>query len=446
MKYKAIILVIAAYVFLNLIMPNIAKGLSIYFFTIACWAAVAFTILIIGIKQEKLNLFKWRLNNSIILNAAMIGALQIAALIFVGFFTAFGKSPYAFTPMATTINIAYFLFPLIASELARASIMKSCPKKRIFIGISLTAIFFTFISFPLRKFIASTTNVEIVEFIGSSFIPTLAQNLLATYLVLISGPSASIAYLGTLQAFEWLSPILPNPTWPIKALVNTLIPIVGFLAINQTVSPHRLMLFGLTTRTEAFRKLRKTGKFSTLSWIAIALISLIAIWSTTGLLGFTPTVIASGSMQPTLNLGDIVIVVSTPAKSIKVGDIIQYQTASGVPTVHRVIDKYTQGGQLWFITKGDANKAPDDPINERQVIGKVILTIPKLGWISIYLKEFAANTYTFLSTTLPTVIAEGSQLIATKAVYITAALALTAYTYLLFTYRKISKKEEINEK
>jgi len=441
MKYKVIITVIVAYVFLNLIMPNIAKGLSVYFLTIACWATIAATILTMEMKEEKLNLFTWRLNSGIILNATMIGILQIAALIFAGFFTAFGKSPYAFTPIALTINIAYFSSPIIALELAKASIIKSYPKKKIFIGIGLTALFFTFINFPLRKFITPTTTVETVEFIGSSLIPTLAQNLLALYLVLIGGPTASIAYLGTLQAFEWLSPILPNPTWPIKALISTLIPTIGFLTINQTINPRKLMILGVISKTEATRIPHKTKKSSTLSWTAITVFALILLWSSSGLLGFTPTVIASGSMRPTLDVGDIAITVQTPAKAIKIGDIIQYQTAQE-PTIHRVIDKYEAGGTTWFVTQGDANNAPDNPVNERQVMGKVVLTIPKLGWVSIYLKEFAANTYTFITATLPNAIMEGGALILKNGVYITSALAFTAYSYLLLTYREKRRKEE----
>ncbi|MGB9676633.1 MAG: signal peptidase I, partial [Candidatus Bathyarchaeales archaeon] len=171
----------------------------------------------------------------------------------------------------------------------------------------------------------------------------------------------------------------------------------------------------------------------------------IAVWSTTGLLGFTPTIIASGSMTPTLNPGDIAIIVAAPAKTIKIGDIIQYRTTAEAPTIHRVIDKYESAGLTWFITQGDANNAPDEPINERQVTGKVIAIIPQLGWVSIYLKEFAAQTYNFFTTTLPNAMAEGGTQLIKNGVYITTALALTAYAYLLLTYKE-QKREEKNEK
>jgi signal peptidase I len=144
-------------------------------------------------------------------------------------------------------------------------------------------------------------------------------------------------------------------------------------------------------------------------------------------------------MQPALNAGDITLIISAPAATIKVGDIIQYRTTDA-PIIHRVIDKYEASGSLWFITQGDANNAPDNPVNERQVMGKAVFTIPQLGWVSIAIKEFAAATYKFL-TDLPQTLERVWASIATNGVYIASALAFTAYSYLLLTYR-----EQKNEK
>jgi hypothetical protein len=147
-------------------------------------------------------------------------------------------------------------------------------------------------------------------------------------------------------------------------------------------------------------------------------------------------------MQPTLNAGDIAIVLSAPVDTIAEGDIIQYSTADA-PLIHRVIDTYTSGGSRWFITKGDANNAPDpDPVGQDQVMGKVVFTIPQLGWVSIAIKDFAANTYTFFTATVPQALSNAGSFIITNGVYITAALAFTAYSYLLLTYKQIKKEEK----
>jgi signal peptidase len=156
------------------------------------------------------------------------------------------------------------------------------------------------------------------------------------------------------------------------------------------------MRIGIISRSEATGRLRRAKKSSSLSWMAIAIIAVILVWGSTGLLGFQPTIIASGSMKPTLDVGDIAITVQTRPETIKTGDIIQYwREGEQAPVIHRVIEVYKSGGTTYFITKGDANNAPDDPITPTRTVSKVILTIPKLGWISIHLKTFIANAWTF---------------------------------------------------
>jgi len=372
--------------------------------------------------QENVNLVKWRFNKFLVTNAALIAAFQISSLIFAAFFTGFGRSPYLFTPIAIAMNIAYFSSTLLGLEFSRAYLIKSCSKRKIFIGIGLISLFYTLISLPLTKFLTLGAPADTAKFLGSDLLPALAQSLLATYLALLGGPTASIAYLGTLQAFEWLSPILPNPTWTIKALITTLIPAIGFLTINQTVSPFKLMRTGIISRLEATGRTRKAKKSISLSWTAIAIIAVILVWSSTGLLGFQPNIIASGSMTPTLDIGDIVVTVQTHPEAIKVGDIIQYwREGEPAPIIHRVIETYKSGGATYFVTKGDANNAPDDPITPTQTVGKLIITIPKLGWVSITLKTAIAETITFFTNNI-------------VAAYTTLAVALAASTFGIHRY------------
>lgn len=389
--FLALIPVLLAYAIMILYYQ---PGLMVYFFSILCWSLAALTILwICGAKKIR----EW-FSKPVTTTALLIAAFQISALILAGLLTSFGASPYAFTPTAIAINIAYFLLPIIAMELSRAYLIKSCPRKRIFIGIALTALFYTFISIPLARFTTPKTLTETIKFLGSDFLPTFAQNILATYLALLGGPAASITYLGILEAFEWLSPILPNPDWPIKALITTLIPAIGFASASQSVSPFTLIRCGIVTRSEAKLRPRRTKKSSPFSWMTIALIALILLWGSTGLLGFKPTVIASGSMRPALDVGDIAITVLTPPEKIKVGDIIQYWRASETaPTIHRVIEINRAQGITYIITKGDANTAPDEPIMATTKLGKVVFIIPKIGWISIYLKDAISTAWNFFT-------------------------------------------------
>ena len=90
-------------------------------------------------------------------------------------------------------------------------------------------------------------------------------------------------------------------------------------------------------------------------------------------------VILSGSMEPALSPGDVVIV--SDSASVQVGDVITFDGGDTVPITHRIIG--VEDGQ--YITKGDANENVDGaavpPVN---VLGRVVLTIPVVGYVVLW--------------------------------------------------------------
>ena len=106
----------------------------------------------------------------------------------------------------------------------------------------------------------------------------------------------------------------------------------------------------------------------------------------------TPT---SGSMIPTLNIGDLLIVQGVDGDKVFAdpvdGDIIVFNPPRYNPdylVVHRAIEKFFEDGEWIFRTKGDANTSQDPwNISEEQVVGRVIWVIPYLGYIKIYLGQ-----------------------------------------------------------
>lgn len=97
--------------------------------------------------------------------------------------------------------------------------------------------------------------------------------------------------------------------------------------------------------------------------------------------GYTLLEIASGSMEPTLSIQDVVLV-KLDKENIKENDIIAYQDKDSIIT-HRVIliDKDN------FTVKGDANNTIDDIVPRSNIVGKVVKTYKELGiWKSILME------------------------------------------------------------
>ena len=92
--------------------------------------------------------------------------------------------------------------------------------------------------------------------------------------------------------------------------------------------------------------------------------------------------VSSGSMEPELMKGDVILVKKVPMSEIKKGDIITYKSRTGQMEgemiTHRVVeDPELNNGTYYFQTKGDAEGATLDPVvNDEQVQGVVVKKIP----------------------------------------------------------------------
>lgn len=113
--------------------------------------------------------------------------------------------------------------------------------------------------------------------------------------------------------------------------------------------------------------------------------------------------VASGSMVPTLNVGDLILVQGVPNASALIaaprpdGDIIVFRSPrmDGELIVHRAVDKEFHEGLWYFTTKGDANSGEDrwygqdtwdGMISQNRLIGKVIAKAPYIGYIPLYIR------------------------------------------------------------
>ena len=133
--------------------------------------------------------------------------------------------------------------------------------------------------------------------------------------------------------------------------------------------------------------LTKVLRLCLLAFVAVVLGVNVYLWNARSLVGSTmpmpfgygTAVVLSGSMEPNLNIDDLIFV--KEQDSYEVNDIVVFQDGQSL-TVHRLlsIDDKTA------ITKGDANNVADDPITPDRIIGKVIGRIPYVGMIARALK------------------------------------------------------------
>lgn len=100
--------------------------------------------------------------------------------------------------------------------------------------------------------------------------------------------------------------------------------------------------------------------------------------------------VLSGSMRPTIDIGELVVIKMCNPEDVQVGDIVtkSVSTDGSLTLTHRVIEKYDdpETGALMVVTQGDDNQSADVAMPADEVIGTMQMHIPYLGYVVGFVK------------------------------------------------------------
>ena len=109
--------------------------------------------------------------------------------------------------------------------------------------------------------------------------------------------------------------------------------------------------------------------------------------------GYCPLIVLTGSMEPEIKSGDLIICKQIDGNDVQVGDVLAFfdpdSTGTAVLT-HRVVEITDLEGTLAFITKGDANNSQDrTPVLSDQMVGAYQFRIPGAGNVAMFMQTTA---------------------------------------------------------
>lgn len=142
--------------------------------------------------------------------------------------------------------------------------------------------------------------------------------------------------------------------------------------------------------------------------VLLAVVTLLALIVVIGslvnndpsLFGFRCFYVISGSMEPTVHEGSLVITRRSVDGAYEVGDIITFISGeaeiTGSPNTHRIVEiKETEAG-IRYVTKGDANAAADTSlVAPDKIFGRMVLSTFRMTWLRTFL-DFLMTPYGFL--------------------------------------------------
>jgi len=121
----------------------------------------------------------------------------------------------------------------------------------------------------------------------------------------------------------------------------------------------------------------------------VIIFAFLAISAKFSFFGIRMLVVKSGSMEPTIKTGALVI--DKAESEYQVGEIVTFKDRENPKETitHRIVGVETQNNITLFTTQGDANGTPDSTkVTQDRILGKVIIDIPILGYIVAFARTW----------------------------------------------------------
>lgn len=274
-------------------------------------------------------------------------------------------------------NIVVIVVPILFREEVRSRFLFLNKKK---FGIFFITLFFIVLELFSSTFFTYSNNEELFINFFSVFLPIVLENILLTYLAFIGIRSTVYAYFIPMLISRYFIPITLDVDWFFALLFQlVLVVVIFYVSFNEYLWKEKRMYSYKTNKTN-----------SVIYLFGVVLIVSFGLF-VAGVFKYRPVAILTYSMEPIFTRGDAVIVEKLDDEEknkLKKGDIIQYQVDKTV-VVHRIIKVKKEDNKKVYILKGDNNNAKDPkPVYMEQIMGKVLFSIPKVGYPSVWLSEF----------------------------------------------------------
>lgn len=144
--------------------------------------------------------------------------------------------------------------------------------------------------------------------------------------------------------------------------------------------------------------------------ILIAVLLIVSVLPITG--NYKVLTVISGSMEPVIKVGSVAVI--KPAADYNVGDIVTFGKfgRNNNPITHRIAGvELSEDGTKLYTTKGDANNGPDqNKISKKDILGKVLFTIPYLGYAVDFAKKPAGFALIIIVPALAIILDEAKKI------------------------------------
>lgn len=293
---------------------------------------------------------KSRYDKDIILTMCIYVFIYYIIIYLLGLVIGFTRNIYSLSILSILKNIFPVIISISLIEILRYIINSQIKNNKWLLFYS--AIVFTLLDSALIiKATAFTNFYKILNTFGLFVLPNLSKSILLTFLSIKSSYKPCLIYRYLMEIPKYILPIIPNFGNYLESMLYIIIPLLIFISTYNIFDKlkHRKIISKNKNSIEKY------------IYICLSVFLVVLICTSSGLFKYRSFVIATGSMTPNINKGDMVVIerLSDDEKNkLKEGDIIAFNMDNKV-VVHRIIKKYNTSRGVFYNTKGDNNNSPD---------------------------------------------------------------------------------------
>lgn len=293
-----------------------------------------------------------------------------------GLFFEFYKNPYFVNTKILLETILPLAFVIVGSEVIRAVLLAQKNK------VASVAAFAAPLLLELvatASLLSLTNSNRVMDFVGMTLVPAVTAGVWFHYVARRYAAAPNIAYRLIVTLLPYF---LPMTTGISEAL----------LSISYILYP--LVLLALTTALFGEKKRKRKRVWDTVGKISTVLSLLVAVgvaMLVSCQFRFGALVVATDSMEGEINVGDMIVYERYEGEKLEVGEVIVFEKQEA-KIVHRIIEVSVVDGEYRYVTKGDANNAPDSGyVTAEQIIGTTNFKVAAVGYPTLWLHQLNKN-------------------------------------------------------
>ena len=317
-----------------------------------------------------------RYKKDIVLKITILTIAYYMIIFAFGLFTGFNRNTLILGIIDTIKNILPLLLAIPLIEMLRYVFITKGQTSKVLIVLSVISL--TLLDIMLLNYFYVYTTFDFVFLL---LLPSISKNIFISYLTYKVGYKPAIIFNFLLELPIVILPFYPTFGTYVDSVIKFLFPFIVMFSVRRS--------FLSNDYDKVVSRERNSRIFSKLGYIISFLFLFTIVALTSGLFKYYAVTIATGSMRPNINVGDIVIIekVKDNFDIVKEGEVLAYHH-EGKIIVHRIIKILVVDNVNYIYTKGDNNSASDGyPIMAKDIVGIVKVKIPYVGYPAVELSK-----------------------------------------------------------